>query len=62
LSSGILASCSYDKIIKLFNIKGNNYYILHTLSNQYKIIELKNKYLAPCSFGQSIAFYLKENI
>ena len=46
LSSGILTSCSWDKAIKLFNIKDNNYDILQTLNNHtnsvYKIIELKN--------------------
>ena len=31
-SSGILASCSDDKTIKLFNIKGINYEILQTLN------------------------------
>jgi len=65
LSSGIIASCSFDKTIKLFNIKRNNYNILQTLndhtSSVYKIIELKNKYLVSCSTDKSIIFYLKDN-
>ena len=32
LSSGILASCSDDNTIKLFNIKGMKYEILQTLN------------------------------
>ena len=64
LSSGIIASCSKDKTIKLFNIKGNNYNILQTLNYHsnyvYKIIELKNKYLVSCSYDRSIIFYLKD--
>ena len=65
MSSGIIASCSNDKTIKLFNIKGNNYNILQTLNYHtdsiYKIIELKNKYLLSCSEDKSIIFYLKDN-
>ena len=65
MSSGIIASCSNDKTIKLFNIKGNNYNIIQTLNYHtnsiYKIIELKNKYLVSCSTDKSIIFYLKEN-
>ena len=65
LSSGIIATSSFDKTIKLFNIKGNNYNILQTLNYHtgsiYKIIELKNKYLVSCSFDKSIIFYLKDN-
>ena len=65
LSSGILASCSYDKLIKLFNIKGNEYEVLQTLNFHtnyvYKIIELKNKTLASCSYDSSIIFYFKDN-
>ena len=49
LSSGILASCSFDKTINLFNINGMKYEILQTLNYHsnyvYKIIELKNKNL-----------------
>ena len=33
LRSGIIATCSNDKTIKLFNIKGNNYNILQTLND-----------------------------
>ena len=65
MSSGIIAACSSDKTIKLFNIKGNNYNILQTLNyhtdKEYKIIELKNKYLVSCSYDKSIIFYLKDN-
>ena len=65
MSSGIIATCSNDKTIKLFNIKGNSYNILQTLNYHsdkvYKIIELKNKYLASCSKDKSIIFYLKDN-
>ena len=53
LSSGILSSCSYDKTIKLFNIKDVQYEILQSLnyhnSYVYKIIEPKNKMLVSCS-------------
>ena len=60
-----LTSCSSDKIIKLFNIKGNNYNDIQTLNYHtnyvYKIIELKNKYFVPCSEDQSIIFYIKDN-
>ena len=65
LSEGILASCSYDKTIKLFIIKGNKYKTLQTLnyhSNSiYKVLELKNKYLVSCSEDKSIIFYFKDN-
>ena len=65
MSSGIIASCSDDNTIKLFNIKGNNYNILQTLNDHansvYKIIELKNKYLVSCSYDESIIFYSKDN-
>ena len=48
LSSGILASCSSDKLIKLFNIKENKYEVLQTLNDHTfwvnKIIELKIKH------------------
>ena len=65
LSSGILASCSGDKLIKLFKIKGNEYEVLQTLNfhtdEVYKIIELKNNILASCSSDSSIIFYFKDN-
>ena len=52
LSSGMLASCSQDNSIKIFNIKYNNYQFLQTLnyhnSSVYKIIELNNKKLISC--------------
>ena len=66
LSSGILASCSGDKSIKLFNIKENKYEVLQTLNDHndlvLKIIELKNKTLVSCSSDCSIIFYIKDNI
>ena len=65
LSSGILASCSKDKTIKLFNIKEMKYDILQTLNYHTncvnKIIELKNKNLVSCSSDSSIIFYIKDN-
>ena len=65
LSSGILASCSSDNTIKLFNINGMKYEILQTLnyhsSTVCKIIELKNKNLVSCSYDSSIIFYIKDN-
>jgi len=66
LSSGILASCSQDHSIKLFNIKGNEYEVLQTLNyhtdDVTKIIELKNKTLVSCSVDKSIIFYIKDNL
>ena len=66
LSSGILASCSDDKTIKLFKIKDNNYEIVQTLnyhtSYVWKIIELKNKTLVSCSDDSSVIFYNKDNL
>ena len=53
LSSGELVSCSSDKTIKLFKIKGVKYEVLQTLNyhtnSVYKIVELKNKVLVSCS-------------
>ena len=66
LSSGILASCSQDKTIKLFNIKNDKYKLIQTLNYHkdcvYKIIELKNKTLVSCSKDSSIIFYVKDNL
>ena len=66
LSSGILASCSWDKSIKLFKIKENKYEVLQTLNYHTdgvnKIIEFKNKTLVSCSWDCSIIFYIKDNI
>ena len=60
LSSDVLASASLDKTIKLFNINGNSYNVLQTLSHHtntvYKIIELKDKKLVSCSEDKSIIF------
>ena len=65
LSSGLLASCSDDKTIKLYNINGKEYKVLQTLNNHkdfvYKIIELKNRTLASCSEDCSIILYLLDN-
>ena len=43
LSSGILASCSFDKTINLFNINGMKYEILQTL-NYHKNLESINPF------------------
>ena len=60
-----MASCSQDSTIKLFNINGNEYNVIQTLTyhNDYvsKIIELKNKKLVSCSGDKKIIFYFKEN-
>ena len=65
LNSGIIATCSGDFTIKLFNIEGKNYNMKQTLSDHnvgvYKIIEIENKYLVSCSHDKSIIFYLKVN-
>ena len=65
LSSGVLASASADKTIKLFNINGNSYNVLQTLtyhtSTVYKIMELNDKKLVSCSADNSIIFYFKDN-
>ena len=65
LSSGILASCSKDKTIKLFNIKENEYEIIQTLEYHtkavYKLIELKNNNLISCSDDNSLIIYSKQN-
>ena len=64
LSSLIIATCSCDKTIKLFNIEGKKYKVVQTLNYHngevYKIIELKNKNLVSCSSDSSIIFYLKD--
>ena len=60
-----LTSGSDDKAIKLYNINGNNYNVLQTLSHHsdyvYNIIELNNKQLVSCSRDSSIIVYFKEN-
>ena len=65
LKSGVLASCSEDKMIKLFNINGNEYNVIQTLSYHssyvYKIMELSNQKLVSCSYDKSIIFYFKDN-
>ena len=76
LSSGILASCSKDKTIKLFSINKYEYNVIKTieiikdkLKNKYyderyyivkEIIELKNKNLLFYSPGE-IYFFYKDN-
>jgi len=61
LSCGLLASCSVDKTIKLYNINGNNYTVIQTLNDHtdsvFHIIELKNKNLVSCSSDETIKFY-----
>jgi len=65
LNSGILASCSGDKTIKLFDINENEYKVIQTLTNHknsvYKIKELNNQKLVSCSADSSIIFYFKDN-
>ena len=61
----MLASCSNDKSIKIFNIKYNNYQLLQTLNyhndSVYKIIELNNKKLISCSIDSSFIIYSKDS-
>ena len=63
MNSGIIASCSEDKYIKLFNIEGNKYTILQTLNHHtdtvYKIIKFDDDNLISCSRDSSIIFYVK---
>ena len=51
-----LASCSIDNTIKLYNINKNRYNVIQTLKEHKnwvsKIIELKNKQLASCSWDK----------
>ena len=65
LKSGFLASCSNDKKIKLYDINGNEYKVLQTLTYHngpiWKILELKNKKLISCSVDKSLIFYFKNN-
>ena len=66
LSSGVLASGSAgDGKIILYNINGNEYKIIQTLTyhKNYinKIIELKNKNLVSCSGDKTIVFYFSDN-
>ena len=65
LSSGILCSGSDDNTIKLYNINGNTYNVLQTLSyhtnSVTKIIELRNKKLVSCSWDDTILLYFKDN-
>ena len=65
LSSGILASCSDDKTIKLFQINNNSYLVKQTLNEHESgicgIIEINNNRLVSCSKDNSILFYLKND-
>ena len=65
LRFGILVSGSNDKTIKLYDINGNEYKVIQTLtyhtSEVKKIIELKNNKLVSCSADESIIFYFKDN-
>jgi len=75
LSSGILASCSKDKTIKLFSINKYEYNVIQTIkiikdikNNYYEryyivkeIIELKNKNLLFYSPGEIYFFYKDKN-
>ena len=64
LSSGILCSASNDATINLYNIDGNNYNVLQTLTDHKapvtKIIELNDNRLASSSVDQSIIFHFKD--
>ena len=66
LRTGILASSSDDKTIKLFKINGINYEIIQTLNyhtdSVRKVIEIENKTLVSCSKDTSIIFYKKNNL
>jgi len=65
LKSGILASCSCDKTIKLYNIKKKEYQVIQTLKYHTgwvnKLIELNNNKLVSCSDDANIIFYIKNN-
>ena len=60
LSSGILASCSDDKTIKLFQINNNSYLVKQTLNEHEEsicgIIKINNNRLVSCSKDNSILF------
>ena len=60
-----MVSCSRDKTIKLYEIKGNEYKVIQTLNfhidSVTKILELKNKKLVSCSSDQSIIIYKQDN-
>ena len=66
LKNKILASCSLDKTIKLFNIKETHYEIIQTIDLHsdwvMKILELSNNYLVSGSYDETIIFYIKEDI
>ena len=65
LSSGELASCSYDQTIKIYNIKETQYKVIQTLNYHdnivWKILKLKNNILVSASNDSSIIFYIKDN-
>ena len=63
LSSGMLASCSFDKTIKIFDIKYNNYQLFQTINytdSIKRINELSNKNLVSCCCDGNIIFYSKD--
>ena len=65
LSTGMLATCSKDRTIKIFYIKNNNYDVFQILNNHKesvnKMIELNNKKLVSCSRDSSVMFYSNNN-
>ena len=64
LKNKILASCSLDKTIKLFNIKETQYEIIQTIDLHsdwvMKILELSNNYFVSGSKDKKIIFYINE--
>ena len=64
LKNKILASCSLDKKIKLFNIKETQYEIIQTIDLHsdwvMKILELSNNYFVSGSKDKKIIFYINE--
>ena len=65
LSSGLLASCSLDNTIKLYNITNNKYQVMQTLKNNIggvrDMIELNNSILVSNSYDNYTIFYIKDN-
>ena len=65
IKSGILASCSYDNTIKLYNIKEKEYQVIQTLkyhtNSVNQLIELNNNKLVSCSTEGNIISYIKDN-
>ena len=65
LSSGLLASCSLDNTIKLYNITNNKYQVMQILKNNIggvrDMIELNNSILVSNSYDNYTIFYIKDN-